>query len=220
MALLDEDLNGDGLITPGETAPVMQTTSAPAPVPQPAPAAPAAPGGAPAASNLPPWVQQFRAAQDARRNDFRTGMDAFYGGLGKIFEGDLKGGFGQWGDHRNAQRDAFRAKMGERFKMPDGFASRLPWNQGKSGASGLGGSIPAQGIAPGEPNPAKPNDTPAQGAAKAGAWWAGGWGGGKNRQGSGLGKGGMGRGNAYGHSKPAKQPGASSTPKPKEDEEP
>lgn len=225
IPIQEDDLNGDGVIEMGETAPpVMQTTSAPAPttpVPQPAPGAPTPPPAA--ASNVPPWLQQFRTAQDKRIADWRGGTDAFFGGLDKVFQGDLKGGFGQWQDYGDAQRTARRtamdermSKMGERFKMPEGFASKLPWGGMLGGAWG-GGHLgkgkpgkpgaPGQGVAPGEPNPATPKDpstdTPKQSAAKHGAWWAQGWGGGQNRQG---------KGHAYGHSKPAKQPAKPATP--------
>ena len=198
IPIQEDDLNGDGIIEPGETAPVMQTTSAPAPttpVPQPAPA-PATPP--PAASNVPPWLQQFRDRQDKRIADWRGGTDAFFGGLDKMFSGDLKGGFGQWQDYGDAQRTARRtamdermAKMGERFKMPEGFASKLPWGGVLGGAWGGGhlgkGKPNKPGIAAGEPNPATPKDpsldTPKQSAAKHGAWWAGGWGGGHKGRG-------------------------------------
>jgi len=156
MALHDDDLNGDGMLEAGEQAPIARPDPAPTPTPQPAPAAPNTPA---APSNVPPWLQQFRSAQDQRRTDFRTGMDAFYGGLGKLFEGDLKGGFGQRGTD-------FRDKLKERMQMPHGFASRLPWNQG-------------QGAAPTEPNPNTPPDKPKEAAAKQGAWWAAGWAGGR-----------------------------------------
>lgn len=199
MALMEEDLNGDGIIESGETPPpVMQTTSAPAPtdpVAQPAPAAPAAPPAA--ASNVPPWLQQFRTRQDQRIADWRGGTDAFFGGLDKMFAGDLKGGFGQWQDYGDAQRTARRAamdermsKLGERFKMPDGFAAKLPWGGALGGpwAGGrlghgkpMGGHMGRPG---GKPAGADPSlDTPKQSAAKQGAWWAGGWGGGHKGRG-------------------------------------
>lgn len=223
MALLDEDLNGDGILEMGETAPppVMQTTSAPTPTPTPTPTPPV-PGTPtpPAASNTPPWLAQFRAGQDKRIADWRGGTDAFFGGLDKVFQGDLKGGFGQWHDYGDAQRAARRtamdermAKLGERFKMPEGFAGKLPWGQslghrGKSGASGLGGST--QGAGGTDPS----MDTPKEAKpAQHSAWWAGGWGGGKNRQGRGMGK------------KPAPKPttpatpAAPATPTPEDDEE-
>jgi hypothetical protein len=209
----EDDLESQAILNaenpPPAPAPVTTTAT---PTPQPAPAAPG--GATPPAGNTPPWLQKFRTAQDTRRTDFRNGMDAFYGGFGKILEGDLKGGFGQWREYGDTQRDARRArfderlgKMGEHFKMPPGFASKLPWGQqGKPGATPAPGPAGAQGVAPGEPNPSAPKDpsldtpkqsapgqsaappgTPSQRNAKAGAWWAQGWGGG--------------RGHAYGHNK-------------------
>lgn len=142
------------------------TTSAPAP----------APG---ASSNVPPWLLNLRAAQDKGITDFRGGMDQLYGGMGQLHDG-MRQGFQDWRGQRDQRHTDLRNKLtarfdklGERFQMPPGFASRLPWNQGKSGASGLGGTVPpgagpTQGIAAGEPNPATP---PAPGKAHGWGMW-------------------------------------------------
>jgi hypothetical protein len=134
------------------------------------PARPPAAGGQGVAPGEPnpnapqdPWarmqgrMQEWQDGRDQRRQDFRDARDQF--------RGDMRAGMDKF---RTDFRNDINSRMdglGQMLQMPPGFANRLPWNRGVSGASGMGGTIPAappaQGVAPGEPNPAAPTPQPA-----------------------------------------------------------
>jgi hypothetical protein len=104
----------------------------------------------------------WQEARDTRRQEFRDQRDQF--------RGDMRAGVDKLRtDFRNGLNDGIE-RVGQAFRMPPGFAQKLPWNRGQSGASGMGGTIPEPqpapaGIAPGEPNPSAPldpNATPQQ----------------------------------------------------------